>query len=154
MANPRILITGATGLIGGDFLHILTKQYPSWSIAVLVRDSEKAALIAMHYPQVEVVFGTLYDAKLLERESTTADVVLNFANCDHQSAAEAIVRGLATRNNIGTVIHTPGAKIIAWETESQPSKWGKDIPRRYNDWDGVEKLTAVASVGDPQASRS
>lgn len=138
----------------------------------MVRDSEKAALIAMHYPQVEVVFGTLYDAKLLERESTTADVVLStfvhlscrgefvglsavdFANCDHQSAAEAIVRGLATRNNIGTVIHTPGAKIIAWETESQPSKWGKDIPRRYNDWDGVEKLTAVASVGDPQASRS
>jgi uncharacterized protein YbjT (DUF2867 family) len=72
--NPR---TGVTGLIGGDFLHILTKKYPSWSIAALVRDSQKAALIAIHYPQVEVVFGTLDDAELLERESARADVVLS-----------------------------------------------------------------------------
>ncbi|KAH6648878.1 putative nucleoside-diphosphate-sugar epimerase [Truncatella angustata] len=154
MTSPRIFITGGAGLIGGDYLHILTDKYPSWSIVALVRQSEKAALMARYYPQVEIILGTLDDVGILERESTKADVVLNFADCDHKPAAEAIIRGLAQRENIGTVIHTSGAKIIAWETESQPSMWGKDIPRRYNDWAGVEKLTTISPVESPKHSGS
>ncbi|CAG8363543.1 unnamed protein product [Penicillium salamii] len=167
---PKIFITGATGLIGGDFLVIATQKHPEWEISALVRDPSKAKVIEQNFPNVRVVPGSLGNTTLLETESQAADVVLSqfysililkceivltrlcsdFANCDHLPAAEAIVRGLSRRDKIGTVIHTSGAKIIAWEMESQPSTWGKFIPRRYNDMEGVEELTRGPTEANPE----
>lgn len=81
--------------------------------------------------------------------------MIDFADCDHLYSAEAIVRGLSQRDHVGTVIHTSGVKIIAWETESQPSTWGTFMPRRYNDMsryndmEGVEELTRAPTDADP-----
>ncbi|PLB47689.1 putative nucleoside-diphosphate-sugar epimerase [Aspergillus steynii IBT 23096] len=147
---PKIFVTGATGLIGGDFLVVATTKHPDWEISVLVRDIEKCKIINTHFPGVRVVHASLEDLGVLERESREADVVLNFANCDHLPAAEAIIRGLSQREYVGTVIHTSGAKIIAWEMESQPSTWGKYMPRRYNDMEGVEELTRGPSDSNPE----
>ncbi|RAH50019.1 NAD-dependent epimerase/dehydratase family protein [Aspergillus brunneoviolaceus CBS 621.78] len=146
----RIFITGATGLIGGDFLHILVEKHPDWEIVVLVRNVRKISLLRTNYPTVEIIPGSLDDVDLLEQESSKSDVVLNFANCDHLPAAEAIIRGLARRKEQGTVTHTSGAKIIAWEMESQPSNWGQLIPRYYNDLEGVAELTSLPSAADPE----
>ncbi|KAL4879334.1 putative nucleoside-diphosphate-sugar epimerase [Aspergillus karnatakaensis] len=153
---PKIFITSATGLIGGDFLVVVAAKHPDWEISALVRDREKAKVISTHFPAVRVVHGSLDDTDILERESRAADVVLNFANCDHLAAAEVIVRGLSQRDpdRMGTVIHTSGAKIIAWEMESQPATWGKFIPRRYNDLDGVEELTRIPSPSTPNPTRA
>ncbi|KAJ4174147.1 hypothetical protein NW754_004562 [Fusarium falciforme] len=70
---------------------------------------------------------------------------VDFADCDQQLAAKAIVKGLSQREDMGTVIHTSGAKIIAWETEAQPLKWVKDVPKPYNDWDGADELISIPS---------
>ncbi|PYI03090.1 NAD(P)-binding protein [Aspergillus sclerotiicarbonarius CBS 121057] len=147
--SPKIFITGATGLIGGDFLVIATEKHPEWKISVLIRDPEKSQLVNELFPDVRVVRGSLEDVDMLKAESKAADVVLNFANCDHLPAAEAIIRGLSQRDQTGTVIHTSGAKIIAWEMESQPSTWGTFMPRRYNDLEGVEELTTVPCESNP-----
>ncbi|CAG8109623.1 unnamed protein product [Penicillium olsonii] len=146
---PKIFITGATGLIGGDYLVGITQKHPDWEISTLIRDPTKAKIVEEHFPSVRIVHGSLANSGLLERESKAADVVLNFANCDHLPAAEAIVRGISQRDEIGTLIHTSGAKIIAWEMESQPSTWGKFMPRRYNDMEGVEELTRGPSEANP-----
>ncbi|GKZ21545.1 hypothetical protein AbraIFM66951_006727 [Aspergillus brasiliensis] len=140
---PRIFVTGITGLIGGDYLHILSERHADWEVVGLVRDEKKARVVEQHYPFVKIVHGSLDDIELLEAESEKADVVLNFANCDHLPAAEAIVRGLSRRTTPGYVIHTSGAKIIAWEMEANPNTWGKYMPRPYNDWTGVRQLTRV-----------
>lgn len=70
---------------------------------------------------------------------------LDFADCDHLPAAEAIIRGATRRKEPSHIIHTSGAKIIAWEMEARPETWGQYIPRRYNDWEGVHQLTDVTS---------
>ncbi|KAE8332464.1 hypothetical protein BDV39DRAFT_189097 [Aspergillus sergii] len=146
---PRIFITGITGLIGGDYLHILSQRHREWQIVGLVRDPTKACVVKEYYPFVEVVLGTLDDTKIIETESERANVVLNFADCDHLPAAEAIIRGLSRRKEPGYVLHTSGAKIIAWEMESQPKTWGEYIPRPYDDMEGVKKLTSLVSSDSP-----
>ncbi|KAI9035552.1 putative nucleoside-diphosphate-sugar epimerase [Aspergillus affinis] len=148
--GPKVFVTGTTGLIGGDFLVVATAQHPDWEISVLVRSLEKARIITTLFPGVRVIHGSLDDLDILERESHEADVALNFANCDHLPAAKATIRGLSQREQVGTVIHTSGAKIIAWEMESQPSTWDKFMPRRYNDMEGVEELTRGPSASSPE----
>ncbi|KAL4860326.1 hypothetical protein BDV12DRAFT_205204 [Aspergillus spectabilis] len=138
--------TGSTDLIGGDYLHLIAQRH-EWHISVLIRDTEKARAVRQHYPFVEVVIGTLEDTGLLEQQGELADVVLNFADCDHLDAAEAIIRGSSRRKKPGFIIHTSGAKIIAWDIKARPATWGEYIPRRYDDWAGVHKLTSVTSDG-------
>lgn len=47
------------------------------------------------------------------------------------------------------MIHTSGAKVIAWKMEGNPEIWGEYIPRRwrYDNWEGACKLADVASPG-------
>ncbi|KAJ5645904.1 hypothetical protein N7490_002276 [Penicillium lividum] len=119
---PRIFITGITGLVGGDYLHIISQRHRELQIIALIRDPSKAQVVQQHYPFVEIILGTLDDIGVSEDESEKANVVLNFANCDHLPAANAIIRG-------------------------QPQTWGEYIPHPYDDWHGVRKLTAVPSPG-------
>lgn len=53
-------------------------------------------------------------------------IYLDFANCDHLAAAEAIVRGASRRRceKPGYNRPTSGAKIIAWEMEAYPPDMG------------------------------
>lgn len=69
--------TGATGLIGGDYLIVITQKHPEWEVSVLIRDAEKEKLVRKHFPHVRTVQGSLEDYSLLERESKAADVVLS-----------------------------------------------------------------------------
>lgn len=71
--NPR---TGATGYIGGQVLHELTRAHPDYSIAALVRNRETARGISDTFPTIRTVVGDLDDAELVEREASEANVVL------------------------------------------------------------------------------
>ena len=68
--------TGATGYIGGDALYALEKAHPDYEYTIIVRDSDKGALVASKYPKTRLVYGTLDDSALLEQESARADIVL------------------------------------------------------------------------------
>ena len=76
IANRQIS-TGATGLIGGDYLHIISQKHRDWNVAALVRDPVKARIVKEHYPFVEIVLGDLDDTQVLEAESEKADIVLS-----------------------------------------------------------------------------
>lgn len=69
--------TGITGLIGGDYLHLISQRHRDWHIVALVRDKLKARVLQEHYPFVEVILGTLEDTEILESESERANVVLS-----------------------------------------------------------------------------
>lgn len=68
--------TGSTGYIGGDALYALVEAHPDYDVTILVRNSEKGALIASKYPSVKLVYGDLDSATLLEEEAKKADIVL------------------------------------------------------------------------------
>lgn len=69
--------TGASGYVGGQLLHELTKTHPEYNIVTLVRDIHAAETISQAYPKVRTVVGDLDDSELVEQEAGKADIVLS-----------------------------------------------------------------------------
>lgn len=74
--SPRILVTGATGYIGGHATGVLIASHPEYEVVALVRTEEQGAALRAHWPQITTVIGTLDDDKIIKDESAKADVVL------------------------------------------------------------------------------
>lgn len=66
----------------------------------------------------------------------------DFANCDHEASAEAISKGLSQRTEPAHWIHTSGTLILGWETIQQGC-YGEELPKIYNDLDGVKELVTL-----------
>jgi dTDP-glucose 4,6-dehydratase len=75
-SGKKILVTGATGLIGGGVAQALLKQ--GCQIRAMVRNSERAAPLA--HQGFEVVLGDMADSPALERAVAGCQVVLHFAS--------------------------------------------------------------------------
>ncbi|KAI2607317.1 NAD dependent epimerase/dehydratase family protein [Hypoxylon fragiforme] len=101
--SPSILLTGATGFIGGTVLHSLltspTLKSLNPTITCLLRGSDRAAKLTTTYG--DRVKTILYDG-LDDTEAATAaaaehDVVVNTTLGYHLPSAQALIRGLALR---------------------------------------------------------
>lgn len=140
----KLLITGATGFVGGDALHTIAKAHPEYQITCLVRNSSKGALVAKAYPKIRLVYGDLDSSELIREESTNADIVCHFANCDHESSATAIVEGLSARRagGPGFLIHTSGTGILEVE-DLMRGTYGTEADTVYDDWFGIDKVTRL-----------
>ena len=138
---PKVFLTGVTGYIGGDFFSIAIPKHPEWELTALVRNSDKGAKVAAAFPNVRLVYGDLDSVDLIEEETVKADIVMNFANCDHEASAKAIARGMNKRTSDSPVflIHTSGTGILTWETFDKKA-FGEELSKKYNDWDGVQEL--------------
>ncbi|KAL4887809.1 hypothetical protein BDV59DRAFT_211989 [Aspergillus ambiguus] len=95
----RVFLTGASGYVGGDVLHLLRSRHPEYRYSVLLRDSGKAASISKTYPDIRVVLGDLDAASLIEEEVRQSDIIINAASSGHIKCVEAIGRGIATRTD-------------------------------------------------------
>ncbi|KAH9215868.1 hypothetical protein DL95DRAFT_499320 [Leptodontidium sp. 2 PMI_412] len=75
---PTLLLTGATGYIGGHTLQHLTLTHPEWSITVLLRTESQAKIISNQYPtsRIKIFVGSLKDLELVGKCAAEADVVL------------------------------------------------------------------------------
>ena len=141
-SKPTIFITGATGLIGGTFLHLmLSRDYlDKFTISALVRHPEDAE--TMRQLGIRPVVGTLDDSVLLKEESAAASVVFNTADCDHVDSARAIVRGLLQRaNETGSkpiLIHTSGAGVLS--TNSTGTGISPEEDKGATMWDDQDAL--------------
>lgn len=142
---PTIFLTGVTGYIGGDFLYRLLEKHPDWEsdVTVLVRNSDKGAKVAQNYPKIKLVYGDLDSADLLEEEASKADIVYQFANCDHEAGTSALIKGMQ-RSAKPTVyyIHTSGTGILTGET-ARKNAFGDELTQQYNDWDGIKELWSL-----------
>ena len=157
--------TGATGYIGGDALYQLLQRHPNeYDVTALVRNSDKGAQIASQYPSIRLVYGGLDDENILEEEARRADIVLSmlsvcmricrwltmrcfpadFADADHEKAARALTRGLATHHpdSPGYIIHTSGTGILLF-ADIERQIFGESSSKVYNDWDGVDEVTSL-----------
>jgi len=57
-------------------LHALYTAHPEYEYAILVRNSDKGAVVASEYPKVRLVYGGLDDYEILEEEASKADIVI------------------------------------------------------------------------------
>ncbi|KAM5345986.1 hypothetical protein ACJ41O_011847 [Fusarium nematophilum] len=143
-ATKKLFITGATGYIGGDFLFEFHQAHPTWDISALVRSQAAASKIQEAYPRVRVVLGDLNSAVLLRDEAERADIVLHFANCDHEASAKALLGGMSrhTADRLGWYVHTSGTGILTYE-DGRAKTCGIRREKVFDDWSGVSELIGL-----------
>ncbi|KAJ4406378.1 hypothetical protein N0V91_004587 [Didymella pomorum] len=140
----KILLTGATGFIGGEILHTLAHAGRSGlHITALVRDASKAQQVQLTYPEVKTVLGDLDDIHLIRQQSKAADVVLTTG---HAASAKAISEGLQARYNDtkipGYWIQISGATIYAAD-EIASGLFGKATGDIYDDLKDQNSILAA-----------
>ncbi|KAI0149964.1 NAD(P)-binding protein [Hypoxylon sp. NC0597] len=145
---PKIFLTGATGYIGGEALYSLVKAHPEFEYTVLVRNEERGKPVAAAYPNVRIVYGTLDDAEVIEKEAAAADIVVHTADsADNVPSAKAIAKGLAaghTAEKPGYWIHLCGTGILTWY-DAKHKRFGQaPLPEeRYHDIDDIERILSL-----------
>ncbi|KAF4332903.1 NAD dependent epimerase dehydratase family [Fusarium beomiforme] len=98
MESPRILLTGATGYVGGSVLTTILSN-PSLAnlpITALVRTQAQASTLSS-LPIKPLLFTSLDDTTFLTRTASTHDIVIHAANGYHIPSAQALIQGLAQR---------------------------------------------------------
>jgi nucleoside-diphosphate-sugar epimerase len=140
---PSLFMTGATGYIGGDFLALVTEKHPDWDLTALVRSTDKGAKVAKVYPSVKLVYGDLDATDLIAEEASKADIILHFADCDHEPSAKAIIEGM-NRSPKSDVfyIHTSGTGVLLSES-FEKQQWGEELKTTFDDWDGIKDLWSL-----------
>ncbi|PKY03699.1 NAD(P)-binding protein [Aspergillus campestris IBT 28561] len=133
----RIFLTGASGYIGGDILHLIKSTHPEYACSTLVRDSAKAAAISKEYPNVRVVLGDLDSAALLEQEASQADVVIHAASSNHIKSVEAIARGKPAY-----WIQVSGASILSI-SDIVNGTYGEGTDKTFSDLDGADEVREI-----------
>ncbi|KAF3020537.1 hypothetical protein E8E14_005504 [Neopestalotiopsis sp. 37M] len=125
--SPRhILITGATGFIGGTILTtLLASESPGLqaaTITCLVRGDDRAATLTSAYgSRVRcIVYEGLDDVKATEAAASQADIVIGATLGFHSASAQALLRGLSQRRRQGNsadgnvwMIHLSGASNLS-----------------------------------------
>lgn len=120
MAGSKILLTGATGYIGGAILDsLLSSEYISLdrsSISVLVRGKKNTKLFADKGLNVKS-FNSLDETDILALVASEHDIVIHAASGFHTLSARALILGLAQRKKeTGKevhYIHTSGTSNVA-----------------------------------------
>ncbi|KAH7160358.1 NAD dependent epimerase/dehydratase family protein [Dactylonectria estremocensis] len=119
MPATKILITGATGYIGGSVLTTLLQSADSSikgsQLSALVRKQEQADILTAKGVNA-IVFDGLDDTAAVRDAASKHDVVINTASAFHPAAAEALILGLADRKKeTGRethLIHTAGTSSL------------------------------------------
>ncbi|KAK7209345.1 hypothetical protein V2G26_016523 [Clonostachys chloroleuca] len=139
MASVKVLLTGATGYIGGTVLSTLlasqSHRIRDISITVLVRRQEQAdKLVSSHV--TPLIFSGLDDLELLERVASEHEVVIHTASGFHTASAEALIAGLQKRSMDSYYIHTSGTWNLA---EASLADLGAQV-LEFTDNDNIIKL--------------
>ncbi|KAH6704299.1 hypothetical protein BKA61DRAFT_646614 [Leptodontidium sp. MPI-SDFR-AT-0119] len=147
----KLFITGATGYIGGDALYTTIKAHPDYDITCLVRNSKRGALLKEKYPAIRLVYGDLDDHDLIVQESSKADIVCNWANCEHVGCVRAIAQGLSQKpaDEVGYFIHLSGSDILCFP-DVEADAYGVHGDKVFDDWDGVGELTSMKDIAAHQ----
>lgn len=128
--NPaRILLTGATGFIGGTVLQqLLDSSHPALAtatITILIRDDSRAEAFANAFgTRVQpVVYEGLDDIEKTETVASQHDVVISMTLGFHAASAQALLRGLAQRKAATGrdvyMVHLSGASNLAEQPVTQ-----------------------------------
>ncbi|KAI0900217.1 NAD dependent epimerase/dehydratase family protein [Annulohypoxylon nitens] len=140
--SPKILLTGATGYIGGTILsQILSSSSPALSavtISCLLRGPDRAAKLSSTYGSRvnPIVYKDLDDVEATVSAAAEHDIVITTTQGWHTASSQALLRGLAQRKaSTGRdvwLIHTSGTSNVSTST------LGTDVGQKVNEFDDVK----------------
>lgn len=160
-SNPKILVAGATGYVGGTVLSLLLSS-PDASkygqITCLVRAEEhKQVLINKFGNRVNpVVFAGLDDTEHLTEVASQHDIFIDMGNTFHLTSPRAFVLGLAKRKEQtgkdAWYIRTSGTSNMADRPITK--KYVESIPNReFSDQDDIYGYEKMRHAEEPYPQR-
>ncbi|KAH9945011.1 NAD(P)-binding protein [Epithele typhae] len=117
MLNTPILVIGATGYIGGEFLARFFKHpdINEYEITCYVRSADKAKLLESKFG-VHTAVGSFRELEKIEILAENAHIIINLGDSDDDELTRAFLRGLHKRHEkLGDVpifIHTSGTGTL------------------------------------------
>ncbi|KAF3769157.1 NAD(P)-binding protein [Cryphonectria parasitica EP155] len=141
---PKILLTGATGYIGGTILtNLLNSSHPTLEKATftcLIRGSlERGTLLSSTYgARVQpIAYTDLNDLELTTQVASEHDIVINAGIGYHAASAQALLHGLAQRKAAAGrdvwMIHTSGTSNLGEQAISKRWVEEDDPDREFDD---------------------
>lgn len=104
----KLLITGAAGFIGSNFVQYMLEKYPDYEIVNLDALTYAGSLDnlkeVMHNPKHKFVKGRIEDGKVVNQIMEGADVVINFAAESHVDRSIVEPQIFITTNVLGTQV--------------------------------------------------
>ncbi|PSN60624.1 NAD dependent epimerase/dehydratase family protein [Corynespora cassiicola Philippines] len=148
-AHPKILLTGATGYIGGTVLtHLLTSPSsplpPSATITCLLRDPSRASLLtSTHGPRVQpALYAGLDDLAATTALASAHDIAINTTPGYHPASALALVRGLALRKQ------RTGRRVWMLHTSGTSNLGDRAVSRAWVHGGGQGEIREFDDVAD------
>lgn len=119
MAPLQLLLTGASGFIGGTTLRTLLEREDvrngNMEITCIIRGGDRAKLLRDQLG-VKTVVADLDDVDAVEKAAEGADIIIDTANADHPKGAAAMAKGLEKRKAVtgkqGIFIHSSGTGAL------------------------------------------
>lgn len=121
----RILVTGATGYIGGSLAEHLRDA--GHTISGLVRSDERAAFLRGR--GILPVVGSLADKDILAAEGGDVDVIVNTAEADDTDLVRNLLAALDGTGKL--LVHTSGSSIVVDDAQgafASETVLGDDMP--------------------------
>ncbi|KAF2724255.1 NAD(P)-binding protein [Polychaeton citri CBS 116435] len=142
---PNVLITGATGFIGGSVLERLTREHPEYNYTALLRNISDE--FTSTYPNVKTVKGDYDSTDIITEAASQADVVVHNGNSDHEASIRALTAGLLQHSDAtgkpSYLIHLGGTGIVADFQDPEPNYHGKLNPKVWSDVDDIDAIWSL-----------
>ncbi|KFY30568.1 hypothetical protein V494_08112 [Pseudogymnoascus sp. VKM F-4513 (FW-928)] len=130
MAPLRLLLTGATGYIGGSILTTLleskNESIRNLEVSVLVRDKEKGAALAKDGVS-SIYFNGFQDTGIISAAASEHDIVINTASAFQSDVARALIQGLSQRKK------ETGKEVYYFHTTGTSSIGDKPLSKDYHE---------------------
>ncbi|OQD73586.1 hypothetical protein PENDEC_c014G05107 [Penicillium decumbens] len=157
MQPARILLTGATGYIGGTILSKLRssqdERVKTSQIDVLIRGEDKVSLFE-NLGVKAITFQSLDETDFIRKVSSNYDVIINTASASHAASAVAMISGLHDRERATGqkthFIHTSGTSNLG----DNPITKTYTESRELLDTDDIYKYEQDRQAKEPYPQRA
>lgn len=98
---PKVLLFGATGLVGSGIAAELTRNHPDWTLSSYHRNASKDEALRSAYNIEKVYHGTFEDSDKIRAAAKEHDFVINAGESSTLEPSKSIVDGLLERGGSG-----------------------------------------------------
>lgn len=136
----NVLITGGAGFIGSNFVHMLTKDRPEWSITVIDKLGYAGNMASLDgvLDKIEFVEGDICNTELIDSLVSKNDLVVHFAAESHNDNSLNDPWPFVESNLIGTYrilesVRKHGKKLHHISTDEVYGDLELDDPAKFTD---------------------